>query len=234
MEFSFDATGEYITSIEEVRNILQLAASTTDQNQLVSGLTKAALVLLSGKFESFAESIADEYVYEASQACRQASEIPLALRVHHSVKLLGDIGSFKHHQRHAAAEEVFVELAQLWTDGGRPPKLNVDCKFSYGKHGEEELRRLFRTVGLNDVFDIVNVQPSAETMLESSEGRRMDFKGVFNSLTNLRNNILHQDASPNLTPFQVLETADLTKRFAVGLDRTLFELLPRCRSSSPV
>lgn len=54
-------------------------------------------------------------------------------------------------------------------------------------------------------------------MIDDTDERAIDFKGKINSLTNLRNNILHEDASPNLDVNMIEEYKKHIGQFAEEL-----------------
>jgi hypothetical protein len=227
--YVFQATEDFLESTQEAQLLLELATNNRERERVCSALNKAGLVLLSGKFEAFAESIAEDYVFRINEVCARVSDIPLVLRVQHTLNSIGKIDRLNAFERRDDIAELFGEIGRFWDGGTRPPQLNIDCKFSYGKHGEKELRNLFRIIGVQDVFELVGVHPSEAPEVEIGQ---MDFKGVFNSMTNIRNNILHQDATPTLTTEDVITLSASLSRFAITLDAKLGEMLPQAGAQS--
>ncbi len=57
-----------------------------------------------------------------------------------------------------------------------------DAKFNYGKHGGSELKKLIEKFGFKEFAN-----------------NQDDFFEIFNSVTGIRNNIIHQDTTPSLS-----------------------------------
>ena len=60
----------------------------------------------------------------------------------------------------------------------------VNAKFNYGKHGQKEIEKLLTTFGFSKF---------------TKEESTISFMKKFNSLNAIRNNIIHEDATPSLT-----------------------------------
>ena len=100
-------------------------------------------------------------------------------------------------------------------------QLRIECKFAYGKHGEKELVKLFSPIGIEDVFTEVEVFIPGESLGDELTKKKVDFKGVFNSVMHMRNNILHQDASPSLTHESIREYKLAFQGFAEAVTNVL-------------
>lgn len=217
----FTATAGLRVSLEEVECLLRTAEAAADE-RLFSCLNKAALLLLSGKFEAFAEALAEEFVFSVNKLAPPPLMIPARLRVSHTLLSLRNLDQLRALERQAEVERLFTSLVDLWKDPGPAPELRVECRFSYGKHGEEEVRKLFQTISEMDVFEDIVIEREVESMLpDAAATARVDVRGALNSVTHMRNNILHQDATPSLTVDRVREFMDVLSRFADGLDARL-------------
>lgn len=105
----------------------------------------------------------------------------------------------------------------MWVTTPNPIILEIKSKFNYGDHGERELIKLFERIGIDDIFLEVKVFQTQESILDDIEHQEIDIKGSFNSVTNLRNNIIHQDASPNIGIDSVEQYKEHLKLFAKNL-----------------
>lgn len=231
MKFSFEASQDFFHSLEEVQTLLYLAEEHSTDETKAGILLKSALVLLAGKFEAFAEEIAEEYIFNINLLKLEASKIPLPLKVHHTLAAIKYADQFKHQDRLSEAEVLFLELAKLWHHQSVAPDLKIECKFSYGKHGEKELKKLFWNVGVEDIFEYVILEEEQESVLDEKPKKvRLDFRADFNSLVSIRNNILHQDSSPNLTLLKIQSYSKLLKMFAEVLDKRLSDAINTIRA----
>lgn len=226
---SFD---DFIDALAEVDALLKLADDCIKDKQKHTALNKAAFLLLMGKFEAFAEGICEDYICAINDRKPSISSIPESVRFHHCMAALKQLDSLKHKAKRIQAIDVLSEVGGLWASDGKFVDLKVNCKFSYGKHGEAELERLFERIGFDDIFTLVPVYDEAESISESSVSVAVDFRGTFNSVTHMRNNILHQDASPDLTPDLIHRYKRLFQSFAQTLVKMLRKSLAGVSSST--
>jgi hypothetical protein len=225
MAFAFQCLPTFRSTLAEVDALLALAADNEEDETRYAATNKAAILLLTGKFESFAELLAAEFIYHINALNPSPGAIPLALRLGHTVDAIGELGLLlQHEHKREKAVEKLVELGALWGRDDPFVVLNVDCKFSYGAHGEAELRKLFAKIGFDDVFAEVLISEEVESM-GASDSNPVDFRGCFNSVTNLRNNILHHDATAELTWGAVRKHRDTFEQYAEALTRAASERL---------
>jgi hypothetical protein len=71
-------------------------------------------------------------------------------------------------------------------------------------------------MGIEDVFSKIIVRDETEGY-ESEVAPSLDVKGIVNSLTGIRNNILHQDETPTLTPTEIRKQSTALQKFASAL-----------------
>ncbi len=191
---------DFLNTLEEVTILLLAAEDSVADEVKYAVYNKSALLLLSGKFENYIESVAEQYVFIVNQLNLPANRIPDILRLHHALGILSKVDLHRNNGRADEIKKIFSEVSSIWITELTFNSLKIDCKFTYGKHGENELKKLFVPLGIEDVFVRVKVFVPEENL---SDGllttREVDFKGVFNSVMGTRNNILHQNASPNLT-----------------------------------
>lgn len=205
---------EFLLTLEEVDILLSSAEACIGLEAKYAAYNKSALLLLSGKFENFVEIIAEEYVYLVNNLNLRSSLLPEAMRLHHTFSIIGELQRYKNTSQLAEVKKLLSEIGSIWVSDVSFDHLNIDCKFSYGKHGEKELMDLFSPIGIKDVFSEVEVFIVDEGIGDERTMKRVDFKGVFNSVMNMRNNILHQNASPNLTHGSIREYELIFQGFA--------------------
>ena len=225
MATRIESADDFATTLVEVDLLLsesdECAPGKERANEaLAAALNKAALLLLMGKFEAFLESTAEEFLFAVNQVGAHARHIPERLLLEHSVQAVsvakdklasGDVPGLR---------AVFVALGRRWSELEPCSDLVVSCKFSYGKHGEAEMVKLFKRLGIDDVFTVVTVTTLGETY-DGQAPTTIDIKGMVNSLTGIRNNILHQDESPTLTSDSLRQQSAALKMFAVELVKLL-------------
>ncbi len=200
---------DFKATLEEVDILLDAAnACTSDEEIKYATFNKSALLLLTGKFENFAETIAEQYVFIINSLELCPNQIPEVLRVKHTRKSIKGIESKQDNDMVA----IIQNLGTLWATDEKFGGLSIDCTFSYGKHGEKELKKLFANIGIENIFDEVKIYHPEKSLL--SDENLVDFQGIFNSITHMRNNILHQNATPDLTMSTVRDYRTYFEAFA--------------------
>lgn len=207
---------EFTSTLDEVDVLILTAEENIADNLRYSTFIKSAILLLSGKFENFIELISETYVYELNKLNMQPKKIPDSIKYSHSTKIIDKINNKRNNGVDQITKQLLNELGTIWVLDEQPfNKFQIDCKFSYGKHGETELQKLFSNIGINNILDQIKIELIDE--VDPSIVNQIDFKGTFNSITGLRNNILHQDASPNLTHIDVSTNLAIIKAFSTKL-----------------
>lgn len=216
-----EVVNEFNQTLNEVEVLISTAEENISDNLRYSTYIKSAILLLSGKFENFLELISDTYIYQINKSNLISKKIPESIKLSHSYKIIEKIKNKKSVVgSEKETRQFFNEIGAIWVLEDQPfSNVQIECKFSYGKHGEEELIKLFSNIGINNIFDQIQVIMPNED--DPTEKNVIDFKGTFNTLTGLRNNILHQNASPNLTHLDVLTNLNIIKTFSNELSNYL-------------
>lgn len=217
MNIEFDSFADFYSSLEEVEVLIESAEANADDERKYVTYNKSAVLLLAGKFENFVESLAEEYIYFVNSFNLRVDYIPQPLRLQHTIKILRKLENFRQSNNVDEILAHITELGSLWGSQQNFGTLSVECKFSYGKHGGKELEKLFANIGIQNIFEQVKVYRIQETLLADNTKLEVDVKTIFNSVTNIRNNILHQDATPNLTIESIKEYKLTLQDFAKAL-----------------
>src|SRR6185369_11368651 len=204
MAETLGAADEFTRTLAEVELLLGEADAASpgnpQENELrFAALNKSALLLLTGKFEAFLEGAAEDFLFAIKQIGAKARHLPPQLIAEHSVSVVQGIEQKLSGGDLAAVRQIFVALGRVWTDVDPCVDLDVSCKFGYGKHGEGQIVKLFKRCGVEDVFARISVADDEAEVYEGGTIPLLDVKGIVNSLSGMRNNILHEDASPTLT-----------------------------------
>jgi hypothetical protein len=180
-------------------------------------MNKSALLLLTGKFEAFLEGAAEDFLFAINQVGARARHLPVRILLEHSIRAVQDAEQKLNNGDMDAMRSTFVALGRYWVDLDPCANLNISCKFNYGKHGEGEVIRLFKRMGIDDVFTKITIIDDAVEVYEGDTPPLLDLKGMVNSLTGMRNNILHQDETPNLTTASLRKQSVALQHFATAL-----------------
>jgi len=177
-----------------------------ERNLKYQTFLKVSLLLLTTKFESFIENIVTEYIEKINNLNLKAKDIPVSLKYSHSLFTINQSFKFSGKEDNKispisdnTALKFFETTSNLWTSKQTIfNQLKVSNKFNYGKHGSDELLKLFKNIGIDDIFATILIQRDLPTVSGVVKDT-IDFKEVFDGITKFRNLITHHDATPPLT-----------------------------------
>lgn len=203
-----DSKQDFDEAIKEIDLLIDYAKR--NQKHLIRYATfnKAAIVLLCAKFEAFLESFLEEYAYEHLDSKTNKSVHP-DFHDHLIDQVLLALETTKNNK--AKRKTHIKDLVNLCGDSEVSIKdYKFNTKFSYGKHGQTEVIKLLSGYGFIQYL---------------SEDHVKLFFNKFNSLNNIRNNIVHQDATPALTHHSVKDYLIVTCDFIDSLQKHALTLL---------
>jgi hypothetical protein len=235
---NFDSFEEFKIALDEV-NVLITQAGEYIQDQLkYSVFNKSAVILLMAKFESYLENVVDEFCFRLSGLKLKAKNIPLSIRFQASRDIItGDFLEDLERDRTTDNEKLqrklkkkLQELSSIWDDECLPVKIEISNKFDYGKHGEKEIRRFFKRIGIDDVFNKFLIDKKVDG-IDGEESYTISAASDINSLTFYRNAIIHSDSNLNITHDQIKAYKDNLYYFADKIDNKLYEWLKEIEES---
>lgn len=237
MPDKLEAADKFATSLGEVELLLceaeKAAPDSPEANeQRFAVMNKSALLLLSGKFEAFLEEAVEDFLFAINGVGATARHLPLRILAEHSVEAVKEAKKQLDNGDVETIRSMFVALGRYWINMDPCAELAVPCKFNYGKHGEKEIVKLFRRIGIDDVFGKVEVPDDSVESYDDGKASLVDIKGIVNSLTGMRNNILHQDQSPSLTSTSLRKQCDALRRFASAVVAELQGVLNRIETDA--
>ena len=200
----FDSTETFDTALSEIDLLLSRISDGRNEPDGATYL-KAAIVFLAAKLEAFAENIVVDYVDALSSRKPKARYISKAVKEKSTKFLLEQIGVTE--DGFSVKKEVLRKLslaASLWNDDATIDELRVNSKFNYGKHGSGEFCKLFSRIGFPDIFVLCQVTLEGSDSMIVTSGRE-SISADIDSLTSIRNNIVHGDANPSNVTFQQVE-----------------------------
>lgn len=187
-----DSTEDFYEAIKEIQILINYSKRNQKNFIKYAAFNKAALVLLCAKFESFLENFLEEYAFEKMNASSNKT-LSKYLYEHLVDNILEDLQITKNNpikrQNHVSNLVCLCGQNEVMPVRG----FKVNSKFKGGKHGQSEVERLLKTFGFKSVL---------------KEDSTSIFFSKFNSLNNIRNNIVHEDATPSLTHRDVQEYLD--------------------------
>ncbi len=205
-----DSTKEFFNEALKEINLLILY-SRRNKNDFLKYATfnKSAIVLLCSKFESYIENALQEYSY---LHIKHSSNKSLDIHIYENIveEIMNNLESTKNNK--TKRKPHLNSIAEFCGTEECSPidHYSVKAKFNYGKHGQKEVEKLLIKFGFSDTVK-----------KESSE----NFFKQFNSLNFIRNNIIHEDATPSLTDKDVEKYVKIISDFILELDNEAVEKL---------
>lgn len=218
---TFNSLDEFKDALQEVKVLLLCAQEREKHATRYSLFNKSAILFLTSKFESFLENTIEEHSYRISQFKPLSSQIPKLVKLHISkFRIDNDFLHALRQEKETAAKTLF-ELSQLWNDSSCIEKLNINSKFDYGKHGETEIIRLFRRVGIENIFLSCPVYEQIESLNEETSTIQVEIQSDINALIGYRNYIIHNDGNPSITHVQIENYVAHLLEFAREIEKCL-------------
>lgn len=221
MSIDFSAQKDFQDALEEIHIFLNLAKENVD-NKNSNLFLRASVLFLATKLECFFEDIVSEYIYAIENLSLTASQLPesmilAAIDNHFSEERLARIK----HKNPLCKDDLSKVVPFI--DGSIPiTKLDLDLKFSYGKHGSGNVEKLFSRIGVDNLFNLCTIEIYRESMLsEENEVVKINAKNDFDSLTGIRNGIIHENKSPNITIERLEKYVDLFDKFVNKVSEAL-------------
>ena len=204
-----DSTEDFYEAIKEIQLLINYSKRNQKDFLKYAAFNKAALVLLCAKFESFLENFLEEYAFEQMNVSSNKT-LSKDLLEHLIDNILEELETTKNNPiKRRTHVNSLVNLCG--NDEVTPISgFKVNSKFKGGKHGQNEVERLLKKFGFNTVL---------------KEKATSTFFSKFNSLNNIRNNIVHEDATPSLTHGDVQDYLDIITSFVNRLQDEVNKIL---------
>lgn len=196
---------------DDTKNEIELLINYAKRNKnnllRFSTFNKSAIVLLCSKFEAFLENFLEEYVYlHMNKSNNKTLENSIYEHLIDNIIESLEVTKSKKLKRkpHIQNLSLLCGEAEI-TDFSN---FKVNARFNYGKHGQKEIEKLLTTFGFSKFI---------------KEDDSQSFLKKFNSLNAIRNNIIHEDATPSLTSKDVENHFKNISKFIGDLDNVAFE-----------
>ena len=194
----FDSIKDFTDSLDEIDLLIMYAKRNEKCIPKYRLFNKSAVILLLTKFENFIETFLEEHSYYVLEK-HTSFTLPDKMKVQYIVNAIEKATGFPDNAKKA---KVIEKLKCLSSE--KDTKLDVlkdyrpRTTFNYGKHGSKEIAKMFQIHALDDFI------ANSEVV--------MILQGL-DSLIAIRNNIIHQDATPSLTHNDIEQHKNKILRF---------------------
>ena len=219
MSFHFESTSDYFKSVLSVVTLIKFAREggegNNEENRIL--FLKLCIVSMVTKFQVFIQNVLEEFLFNFRDSKITNIDVSLCMRLN-SLRLIAldydltkkltdvtqyDIDKFEEVRKHLY---VMYDLCDDQKEINR--EFLFDCDFPIGKTGVNELIRLFKQLEGKNIFESPGID------LEK-----------LNSILNLRHNIVHQDANPQLTETTVEKYKVYLDSIVTFIDEHLYNFI---------
>lgn len=201
-----DSIDQIRNNIGEVDMLLDYASNNTGNIKQYQMFIKASVVLLSTKFEVFLEEFIDEHSRMVLAGHTNAT-ISTELK---NKYIDTAVDMVRETNNRTKKNQYLSMVSKLLTNSGESistfSSIRPSTKFSFGKHGHKEIEALFERHGLKTFITSEPIRNSLQIM---------------NSLFSIRNNVIHEDASPTLTHQTINDHKDNIMHFVDLLENDI-------------
>ncbi len=217
---NFESLHKFHIALREVIVLIRRSKKEEVKCRLIGNIyLKAALILLTSKFEAFLENVIVEYTALLNDNVA-VGFIPEIIKIHHTKEVLEKFETcFKkiyEEDKRKFISENMRDLALLWKSDINAKPIKINNKFNFGKHGEKAINELFQRIGFKNILDEVVIVKKVQT-IDGMEDENIDFKAKVNELTYKRNTILHNDTSITFTKEEIIDYIKYLKQFSQKL-----------------
>lgn len=187
-------------NLDAVQKIINYASERSDSEveDILKGL---AIVKLTTAIEVFFESVVETFDDQLKTSQIKNKHVPQLIKQHILKHKINDtiIAQIKNGKENAL--ETIHFISSLWVPTNRYAG-GIDASFNYGQHGSGEVDRLFKRIGIDDIFSLTtDLEEDSDSLIDQKEV--VSPKGLIDSITNYRNKIIHEGESINLTSDQI-------------------------------
>lgn len=194
---------DFKSNLSEIDILIEYANANKHTLSKYKLFNKTAVVLLCSHFEVFIESFIAEHI-DLIKACYSSIDMPQYMKDNY---INDTIRAYRDDPQPSKRQEPLKALTRLLGDSNLELSelgdLVLNVKFSFGKHGQKEVDRLFVKFGLED-FVVTDIYKNA-------------FRDI-NSVISIRNNIIHEGSAPTLSHEDVIRYKSGILKFAEELE----------------
>lgn len=212
---------KFYTSIQEITFLNQKIANNNEDKALF----KSIVLLLSAKLEKYVKDSAQEYVQELLKLNLTKNDIPQELFVEIIKNEVNTINNVK--IENYLTKEKYIErsrvLSLIWDDKRILKSLKCEeFSISISNNGTNEFESVYKKIGFPNIINELEDYVLNEDVLDNiCSSTSYSIKEKINSIIHMRNNIIHDDATPQITPSDINLYIEVVKSFVDQIDSKL-------------
>lgn len=216
-----DSKEKFYTSIQEITFLNQKIGNNSGDKALF----KSIVLLLSAKLEKYVKDSAQEYVQKLLKLNLTKNDIPWELFVEIIKNEVNTINKVK--IENYLTKETYKErsrvLSLIWDDKKILKSLKcAEFSISISNNGTNEFERVYKKIGFPNIINELEDYVLNDDVLDSiCSLTSYSIKEKINSIIHMRNNIIHDDATPQITPSDIKLYIEVVKSFVDQIDSKL-------------
>lgn len=198
-----ESIDDFRNSLTEVDTLVLYARRNVSYIEKYKLFNKTAIILLCSHFEVFVEAFISEHV-DVLKKCYRSDSLPQYMKdnyINDTIKGLKDLAFPSRKVKPLKA--LFRLHDSVSTNMATIGDLELDMRYTFGKHGQEETEKIFKKFGFEAFVNSSSFQDPFRKM---------------NSAISIRNNIIHEGSAPSLTHSDVEGFEQEFLRFANDLE----------------
>lgn len=216
--YNFEATKDFIENIHDMKFMLEdiKKFEKRDSNNFDSIkskiLSNALFILTMSSYENFIEKIFENFVNKLNDL---KIKLPDKYYEQH-IKTL--ICKEKIEEKTEIKVDKIISKIYEYINIDLIDKITLNHKFSFGRHGSNELNKLFKRLGIEDLCSKITIYSYRKDIIGNLNKDKINFKAKFDEMTSKRNNVLHEYSMPPLTSQEITEYIRILGVFSRKLD----------------
>lgn len=198
-----DSVDTFKERIKEIDILLTYARNNQRILDKYKLFNKIAVVLLCTHFEVFVEAFISEHV-DVLRKCYKSDTIPQYMKDNYINDTIKSLKDYTTPSRKSKPLRALFRLHDTRvSEMSAISDLEINMKYSFGKHGQEETAKLFHKFGFGDFVN--------------SSSFRNPFRNI-NSAISIRNSVIHEGSAPTLSHNDVVSYKGDFLKFANDLE----------------
>jgi len=201
---------EYFTQAEFLYSLC------IDNNENREILTNLLVIDIVTQLEVYVERLLKQFVKQYNLIGLTSCQIDERIKLEHSKKIISKLNdSFKHEHKTTECMARLEDIRDIWTTE-KQVKIDLNLKYPRGKHGELQFEKLFKKIGIDDIFNEIVIQSDSSSLLEEST---LDVSNFIQEITTKRNLAIHEGV-----PLHTQLSLEAVRKYIDIIDNILSEI----------
>ena len=218
-----ESKDRFLESIKEVETINN---NIDDKKEDSITYFKAIILFLCTKLEKYTTDSAKEYIIEIKNKRIVSSKIPTELKrciVQNEIDKINKYGLYHFFEKEEYKKHA-ENISLMWDDNYVLSSINEDEFYiELSSHGTNVINDLYKKIGFDSLISEVDNYDVEMAIAGVTSVMSYTVSNEINRIVGMRNNIIHEDATPNVTKQDIDLFISISKHFVLWIDNFLSE-----------